>query len=111
MAGDDGICSTIINAIANVILEPLVYCINLSLPTGRVTELIKIAKILPIHKSGDKNDINNYRPLSILPTLSRVLERVMYNRLNGYFNTNWGYSPPLSMASGNTAQPAWQFLI
>ncbi len=55
-AGADEICSTILKAIVSIILEPLVYCINLSLLSGKVP---KIARILPIYKSGDKNDINS----------------------------------------------------
>lgn len=46
--------------------------------------MTKIAKIIPIYKSGDKNDIQNYRPISVLPTLSKVLERVVYSRLAEY---------------------------
>ena len=85
-SGADEICSTILKAIVNVILEPLVYCINLSLLSGQVPKMAKIARILPIYKSGDKNDINNYRPISILPTLSKVLEKIVYSRLSGYLD-------------------------
>ncbi len=46
--------------------------------------MTKIAKIIPIFKSGDKNNMNNYRPISILPTLSKVLERTVYGRLSDY---------------------------
>lgn len=80
--GADNICSIIIKAIVNEIAEPLAYIINLSLTQGIVPKMTKIAKIIPIYKSGDKNDIQNYRPISVLPTLSKVLERVVYSRLS-----------------------------
>lgn len=63
--GADNICSIIIKAIVNEIAEPLAYIINLSLTQGIVPKMTKIAKIIPIYKSGDKNDIQNYRPISI----------------------------------------------
>ena len=67
-----------------MILEPLAHCINLSLTTGVVPKMAKIAKVIPIFKSGDKKIMSNYRPISLLPTLSKVFEKVVYNRLNGY---------------------------
>ena len=83
-AGQDEISSKILKSIANEIVEPLAHCINLSLLTGIVPRNAKIAKIIPIYKSGDKNEKNNYRPISILPTISKVLERVVYSRLSDY---------------------------
>ena len=54
--------------------------------TGIYPENFKIAKITPIHKKGDKNVISNYRPISLLPTLSKVFERVIHKQLYSYFN-------------------------
>ena len=85
-SGDDEISSVILKAIINFILEPLAYCVNLSLFYGIVPKLAKTARIIPIYKSGDKNDINNYRPISILPTLSKVFEKVVHKRLSGYLD-------------------------
>ena len=55
-SGDDEINSVILKAIINFILEPLAYCVNLSLFYGIVPKLAKTARIIPIYKSGDKND-------------------------------------------------------
>ena len=49
---------------------------------------MKVARILPIYKNWDRQKIENYRPISILPCFSKVLERVIYNRLLNYFETN-----------------------
>jgi hypothetical protein len=48
------------------ILIPLVHILNLSLSTGIFPSKLKIAKIIPVHKSGDKHEVNNYRPISLL---------------------------------------------
>lgn len=85
-AGEDGISTRILQSIINVIIEPLSHCINISLHSGIVPKIAKIARVTPIYKSGDKNDLCNYRPISILPTLAKVLERVVYNRLNKYLD-------------------------
>ncbi len=85
-AGVDNICSKILKAIANIIIDPLVYCLNLSLSTGFVPKMAKIARVVPVFKSGDKNNLSNYRPISVLPTLSKVLEKVVDNRLSDYLD-------------------------
>ena len=56
--------------------------------TGIFPEKFKIAKVKPLYKKGDKCCYNNYRPISILPTISKVFERVMYTQLYNYFNVN-----------------------
>ncbi len=83
-AGVDNICSKILKAIISEILELLVYSINLSLLCGVVPDMSKIARIVPVFKAGDKNDLHNYRPISILPVFSEVLERVVYTRLSDF---------------------------
>ena len=85
-AGEDGISAKIVKAIANTILEPLTYCINLSLSTGIVPKRAKTARVIPLFKSGDINDISNYRPISILPTFSKIIEKVVYIRLHSYLD-------------------------
>lgn len=85
-AGVDGICSKILKAIVNEIVEPLVYSFSLSLLCGVVPKMTKVARIIPVFKSGDKNNMHNYRPISILPTLSKVLEKIVYCRLSDYLD-------------------------
>ena len=50
---------------------------------------MKIAKVIPLHKSGDEKLANNYRPISILATLSKVLEKVAYMQIEEHFKTNY----------------------
>ena len=47
---------------------------------------MKIAKNIPIYKSGEKDIFNNYRPISLLPALSKIMEKIVANRLVNYFN-------------------------
>ena len=51
---------------------------------GVVCGMLKIAKVCPIYKNGDKTDINNYRPISVLPSFSKIYEKLVYNRLSQY---------------------------
>ena len=53
---------------------------------GVVPEDLKIAKIIPIYKSDDKKIISNYRPISVLPAFSKILERLIYKRLLDFIN-------------------------
>ena len=48
----------------------------------------KIAKITPIFKSGEKDLMKNYRPISILPAFSKIVERIIYNRVYSYVTNN-----------------------
>ena len=56
--------------------------------TGIFPDLLKIAKVKPLFKRGDTAQLNNYRPISLLPTISKVFERVIYSQLYAYFNDN-----------------------
>ena len=60
----------------------------LSLNTGIFPDRLKVAKVTPIFKKGEKSSISNYRPISVLPCFSKILERIMYNRLYDYFTAN-----------------------
>ena len=49
---------------------------------------LKIAKVVPIFKTGDDTLFTNYRPISLLPSTSKVVERIIFNQLYTYFETN-----------------------
>ena len=61
---------------------------NLSFQTGIFPQKMKIAKVIPIYKSKDNKNFQNYRPVSLLPCFSKVIERLVYNRLYSYLKTN-----------------------
>ena len=68
--------------------KPLFQISKNSLKNGIVPENTKIAQISPTFKSGKKELLKNYRPISVLPCFSKMLERIMYNRLYEYLNQN-----------------------
>ena len=80
-AGWDDITPHMLKMIGNSINHPLVYMINLSLQQGIFPKQLKIANVLPLFKANDPSVFNNYRPVSLLCVLSKVYEKVMYNRL------------------------------
>ena len=61
---------------------------NLSISTNTFPNDLKIGKVSPAHKSGDRDDLNNYRPISVLPTTARVFERLLYNQMYTYLADN-----------------------
>ena len=61
---------------------------NLSLQKGCFLEKLKTARVIPIYKADDVEQIGNYRPISLLPCFSKILERIIYNRLFKYLTTN-----------------------
>ena len=69
---------------AAVIAKPLTHIINLSLKTGTIPTDWKAAKVIPLFKSGSLAEIDNYRPISILPSISKILEKVVYRQLMTY---------------------------
>ena len=64
--------------------------INTSIESGHVPDTMKLAKVIPIYKSKDKQMLNNYRPISLLPIFSKILEKVIYHNcyLTFFSNTN-----------------------
>ena len=68
--------------------KPLFQISKNSLKNGIVPENTKIAKISPTFKSGKNDLLTNYRPISVWPCFSKILERIMYNRLYEYLNQN-----------------------
>ena len=55
---------------------------------GIFPQILKTAKVVPIHKSGSKSDVSNYRPISLLSTFSKIYEKIMYSRLTSFFDKN-----------------------
>ena len=65
----------------SVLREPLLYMFNRSLSDGVFPECLKRAKVFPLHEKVSKMNIDNYRSISMLPVLSKLLEKVVYARL------------------------------
>ena len=86
--GHDNINNTLLKSISNEINSCITLIINQSIFTGSYPENLKLAKVIPIFKKKDKLEINNYRPISVLPVISKVFENVMHTQLLEYFTEN-----------------------
>ena len=82
--GNDEISSKLIKQSSKIISKPLCHIINLSLSSGIVPNNMKIAKVIPIYKNEDPKLIKNYRPISLLPSFSKIIEKIVLKRLNMY---------------------------
>ena len=78
--GHDNIKSDIVKTVVHEISYPLMILINRSLSTGKVPNDMKKAKVIPIYKKDNPEEFGNYRPVSVLPTFSKILERIVHNR-------------------------------
>ena len=87
-SGKDEISNKLLKSIKDEIAKPLTIIINQSLKTGVFPDALKIAKVKPLYKKGDNFCLNNYRPISLLPTISKIFERVMFTQLYSYLNAN-----------------------
>ena len=67
-------------------ISPFTHIVNLSLKTGIVPDCCKVAMVTPIHKSGDLENPSNYRPISILPVLSKTIEHAVNSQLTQYLS-------------------------
>ena len=75
----------VIKQFQHIIIKPLTECINFCLSTGNFPDELKLAEVLPIFKKHDKLDKGNYRPISVLSSISKIYERILFSRMNAYF--------------------------
>ena len=82
----DGLEIKFIKLASHVLAFPLSDLFNLSLSTCVVPSMWKSARVTPIHKGGDALDLNNYRPISIISSIAKVFEKLIFNQLFKYIN-------------------------
>ena len=80
--GLDGISSKLIKIIEPAIIKPLTLLINQVLNTGIFPDELKIAKVIPIFKKDDPTLFKNYRPISLLSTISKIIEKIIFTQLS-----------------------------
>lgn len=88
-SGFDGISAIVLKGVRTAIAEPLAHLVNISLITGYIPQDWKRGKIVPLFKGGDRCNMSNYRPICILPTLSKILEKVVYWQIFTPFNNDF----------------------
>jgi Reverse transcriptase (RNA-dependent DNA polymerase) len=84
----NGLSVDFISNFAMTLSNPLKHIFSLSFNTGIVPTQLKVAKVIPVFKGGDKSQMDNYRPISLLNTFSKVMEKIVHNRLSSFLNEN-----------------------
>ncbi len=97
-SGHDNVNSKLIKSLKSEVKEPISILTNLSIINGIFPTTYKIAQVVPIYKN--KNEINNYRPISLLPTFSKILEKIIHTCIYDFLqqnnilsNSQYGFRP------------------
>ena len=85
-SGHDGISNTLLKVIKASINQPLIIIINQLLTAGIFSDAFKLSKVIPLYKKGDSSLLVNYRHKSLLPTISRIFDKVIHDQLYNYFD-------------------------
>jgi hypothetical protein len=92
-SGKDNISNVFLKKINTAICLPISIIINMSLELGIVPTSMKTAKVIPIYKAKAKNKFSNYRPISLLPNISKKLEKIIHKRLYSFLDKNEVFYP------------------
>ena len=79
-SGYDNVSNKLLKRLLPAVIEPLTIIFNKSLIEGVFPEAMKRVDVVPLYKASDHQETNNYRPISLLLTISKILEKVMYKR-------------------------------
>lgn len=91
--GHDNISPKFIKLISNSIMAPLLHIYNTSLCSGLIPDALKVAKVIPLFKGGDIEKADNYRPISLLDSFGKILEKLVCNRLISFLDKHIVISP------------------
>ena len=93
----------LLNIIPDLIVEPLCRLINNSFLQGIFPDFLKIVKVIPIHKGNSIQDMNNYRPISLLSIFDKIMEKLMHRRLYKFLEeSNILYEKQYGFRKGNS---------
>ena len=84
----DCVSTVLIKAVSTEISEPLSHIFNLSFSTGQIPINLKTSRTCPVFKSDCPENLTNYRPISCLPALSKVIEKIVFKQLYNYLSIN-----------------------
>ena len=80
-SGHDRVSNTLLKKLGKSLSYPLGIIFNQSIASGCFPDMMKIAEVIPLYKGKEEDHVVNYRPVSLLMTISKVLEKIIYNRL------------------------------
>ena len=111
-SGFDNLNNLLLKSLKHEIVMPLEKIFNLSLETGTFPSLMKNAEVVPLYKGKEKDLSVNYRPISLLITISKVLEKIVYKRTYNFLDTNGQlYSSQYGFRSKHSCENAISELI
>ena len=76
----------LLKIVADLIVVPLCRIINISFSTGVFPDVLKVSKIIPLHKGGSTLEVNNFRPISLLSIFDKIIEKLMHKRLYDFLD-------------------------
>ncbi len=76
--GHDNLSSKLFKSLGQSVTRPISMIVNKSMESGVVPDNMKKAKVIPLYKAKSKNEFANYRPISLLPTISKIIEKVLH---------------------------------
>jgi hypothetical protein len=110
--GFDGISSKLLKSIKTAVVKPITIIINQMINTGIFPDKLKIGKIIPVYKKDDETQFTNYRPISLLPTISKIFERILFKQLYKFFlDNNLFYNSQYGFREGHSTEYATLELV
>nr|CAI5847843.1 unnamed protein product [Callosobruchus analis] len=88
----DGLSVKLIKSVKNILIAPLTKLINSCLSINTFPDVLKRAVVIPVFKKGNMHHVDNYRPISLLPVISKIFEKCLALRIVHYFETNQLFS-------------------
>lgn len=86
--GIDGIKTTFIKKIAGHLITSLTHIFNESIKTGIWPKHLKKSEVIPLHKAGPRDTMNNYRPISLISNFAKIYEKIIYDRIYRFLDIN-----------------------
>ena len=86
--GIDGLSNQFLKMATNVLVKPLTIILNQMIVTGIFPDQLKISKVIPLYKAKDQTILSNYRPIALLPSISKIFEYVLLEQITNYFLDN-----------------------
>ena len=111
-SGCDNISNNLLKKLAPVLLEPLTIIFNKSLTEGIFPERMKLVDVVPLFKTNDQQESTNYRPISMLLTISKLLEKLMYKHTYNFLETTGQlYNSQYGFRKGHSCENAVSELV
>ena len=106
-SGHDNISNILLKEIINPLAHVLVEIFNKSMTTGEFPNIMKLAEVVPLYKNKEHYLESNYRPISLLTTISKILEKIMYQRVYSFLqNTGQIYSNQYGFRANHSCEHA-----